>query len=116
LTNQVQTIDGQQLLISSQGVCFGEVTSDPVDPKQVEACLRWFKQASPTDTPNINSFWLKHVVENWAGMPISNGALIVAASQAGFVIGRESDSENANVEIGVAVNCINEFDCGCGAW
>lgn len=111
----METVEGLRLTVGQKGIV-GDVDDvfDPVDDKQVELCTRWLSQAKATPTPTLNSFWLKHVVENWAGTFISNGAVIVAAHRAGLPIGRESDSRTANVTIGVSTDSVNEFDCGCG--
>lgn len=112
--DEVETYDGRRWLVNREGVG-NDGASGPVATEEVKECLHWFAQAQPTATPTINSFWLKHVVEQWAGTAISHGALIVAASQAGFPIGREADADHANVTIGVAVESMNEYDCGCGS-
>ena len=64
--------------------------------------------------PNSAVFGVKHVVENWAGQKISNGALIVAAYQAGFEIEKPADEAGANVTLGLDATDLREFDCGCG--
>ena len=113
--DEVITADGQRLQIAADGVVRSDRDSHrEVDPAQVSACVRWFERAEATGEPTVSSFWLKHVVEHWAGTFISNGAVILAAYQLGFPIGRDSAEVTANVSIGVATHCIDEFDCGCG--
>ena len=85
-----------------------------VDLAEVKLCLLWFDRARATEQPTVNSFWLGHVIQQWAGTSISHGAVIVAAHRMGFSIGREPGEVSANVTIGVATDCIDEFDCGCG--
>ena len=115
LIESVMTADGQRLQITAEGVRGSAADSlSEVDPAQVKACIRWFERAESTLEPTVSSFWLKHVVEHWAGTFISNGAVIVAAYKMGFPIGREPAESSANVTIGVATHCIDEFDCGCG--
>jgi hypothetical protein len=120
LIESVMTTSGQRLQITAEGVrgaaadSLSEVDPAQVDPAQVDACVRWFERAESTQEPTVSSFWLKHVVEHWAGTFISNGAVIIAAYKMGFPIGREPAESSANVTIGVATHCIDEFDCGCG--
>ena len=107
--------EGRSWLVgSSRNDCDSQHGCERVDDRQIELCKRWFSQAEATEAPCLNSFWLKHVVENWAGEEISNGAVIIAAYQSGFPIGHDTDRETANVNIGVSTACVDEFDCGCG--
>jgi len=115
LTDEVETVEGLRLTVGQSGVVRDVSDAvDPIDDKQVKLCTDWFAQAKVTPTPSLNSFWLKHVVENWAGTFISNGAVIIAAYRAGFPIGRDSDNQTVNVTIGVSTESVDEFDCGCG--
>jgi hypothetical protein len=57
---------------------------------------------------------VKHVVENWAGQKICNGALIVAAYQAGFEIAKPAGESGVSVTLGLDATDLREFDCGCG--
>lgn len=111
---RIQTVDGQSLLIGSSGVCQDEQDSQSVDPQQVLFCHRWFGQAIAADKPEVNSYWLRHYVSQWIGEEVSSGALILAAHEAGFPIGYDPATDNRNVTIGVSVQCMNEYDCGCG--
>ena len=113
--DEVMTASGRRLQIGANGVVRAAADSwQEVDPAQIKACVRWFERAEATGEPTVSSFWLKHVVEHWAGTFISNGAVIIAAYQMGFPIGREPSEDSTNVSIGVATHCIDEFDCGCG--
>lgn len=113
VTGKIQTTDHQSLTIGPAGVTTAE-DIEPIDPQQLKLCQQWLSRAEPTPTPTLSSFWLKHVVENWAGAPISNGAIIVAAYQAGFPIAREANAKTGNVNIGLTSSDVEEFDCGCG--
>lgn len=56
---------------------------------QVTLCIEWLKTfATPRKTVNdkIGSYGLKHVVERWAGIYISNGAFILAVYRMGYKI------------------------------
>lgn len=115
MLSEVTTVSGEKLCIGAAGVVKQQDTSfQEVDLKQVKQCLLWLDRAQATGEPTVSSFWLQHVVQQWAGMSISNGAVIVAAHRLGFAIGREPGDVSANVSIGVATHCIDEFDCGCG--
>lgn len=116
MTIKIQTIDEQPLLIAAKGVVLGEgAASEPSpDESQTKLCRQWLARATPTHDSSLSSFWVKHVIENWAGTPISNGALIVAAHETGFPISRESDATHPNVNIGLTSSDVEEFDCGCG--
>ena len=109
-------MDHQSLSISEKGVVADELASLEPAPQesQTELCRQWLSRAKPTTASKLSSFWVKHVVENWAGTPISNGALIVAAHAAGFPLSRDPDATHANVNIGLSSNDVEEFDCGCG--
>ena len=111
----VQTVDGQCLSIGPEGVVESSpVGCSEVNPTQIELCRRWFSQARSAGDPSVSSFWLQHFIQHWAGDTICNGAVILAAHEMGFPIGREPGSCSPNVTIGVATECIDEFDCGCG--
>ena len=115
---EIRTIDHLPLSIDERGVCdpsdSQQVRSNLLEPKQIELCKQWLSRATKSETPSISSFWVKHVVESWAGTSISNGALIVAAYEAGFPIARERNATDANVTIGLHSTDVEEFDCGCG--
>lgn len=111
----IETVDGERLQIGAKGVVDQtDRSADPVDAEQIELCIRWFAGAKPTPEPTVSSFWLKHVVEHWAGTAISNGAVILAAQRVGLPIARDAGSRTASATIGVSADSINEFDCGCG--
>ena len=112
---EVLTINGKRLRIGADGVLPSDaVAFEPVDLNQVQECVRWFERAEATGEPAVSSFWLKHVVQHSVGSFVSNGAVIVAAHRRGFPIDREPADVSANVKIGVATHCIDEYDCGCG--
>lgn len=59
------------------------------DPAQIEAAAKWIAaKCTPRKTINkrFGSYGLKHRAEDWAGSYITNGAFIVAALQAGYVM------------------------------
>ncbi len=87
---------------------------EKIDQKEIDLCHQWLSRATIANPPQLSSFWIKHVVENWAGQNISNGALIVAAFEAGFEIAKPIDEAGPNVAIGLDSTDIREFDCGCG--
>lgn len=89
-------------------------SDDPIAPEEIEVCRKWLSRATVSNPPRLNSFWVKHVIEHWAGRTISNGALIVAAYEAGFQIGKEVTDRGTNVTLGLHGTDIQEFDCGCG--
>jgi hypothetical protein len=70
---------------------------------QVEAASAFLSLLTPTKTPRVCSYALKHVAERWAGHYVSNGSLIAAAIARGLVV--ESPpwwSMNPNVAVGVS--------------
>ena len=114
----VETTDGERLLICSAGVANSQANQFSGDqtpcPSEVTRCATWFAQAKMGETPKVNSFWLQQFLQHWAGETISQGAVILAASQAGYAIAREPGSRTSSVKIGVDQECISQFDCGCG--
>jgi hypothetical protein len=115
MVGDVTTSSGERLQIGAKGVLFAETESfEEVDIAHVKECIRWFDRAESTEEPTVSSFWLAHVVQASAGRSISNGAVIVAAHRMGFPIERGEGETSANVLIGVARHCIDEYDCGCG--
>ena len=110
---EVTTVDGIQLTIDRAGVVdTSRSPGETVNPEEVNHCLAWLRAAETAETPSLNSFWVKHVVQQWAGVEISNGALIMAAHQAGIAIGQDANSRNVN--LGISSQSVDEFDCGCG--
>jgi Virulence-associated protein E len=70
---------------------------------QVEAASAFLSLLTPTKTPRVCSYALKHVAESWNGEYVSNGALIAAAVARGLVVERYSRwSTNPNVAVGVS--------------
>ena len=115
MIDEVMTIGGERLQIGADGVVDPQSQSYvEVDLSEVKECVNWLGRAESTEEATVNSFWLKLVVQQWSGSDISNGAVIVAAHRLGFPIDRDPAQKNANVVIGLARHCIDEFDCGCG--
>ena len=115
MSHQIKTIDNRCLTIVPTGVInVDDDTTGIVSQLEIDLCRQWLSRATVANPPSLNSFWIKHVVENWAGRPISNGALIVAAYEAGFQIGKEVTDRSVNVTLGLNCIDIQEFDCGCG--
>ncbi|MAI73201.1 MAG: hypothetical protein CMM01_20160 [Rhodopirellula sp.] len=113
----VITNDQRSLKIIASGIIAPDSSEDehPAIPrKQIDLCLQWLSRATVASPPQFSSFWVKHVIENWAGQEISNGALIVAAFEAGFELSKPKDEEGSNVSIGLESTDLREFDCGCG--
>lgn len=64
--------------------------------KQVDICIEFLKQFCQEDaSQTINSYLLKHIVEDWADEYVSNGALIWAADELGY----DYDAESLNAAI-----------------
>ncbi|MGC6442314.1 MAG: hypothetical protein ACON4H_06595 [Rubripirellula sp.] len=114
----IEASGGERLLICRAGVVDSQAVEaageDTVCSSEVTRCAAWFVQAKKVSTPSINSFWLQQFLQHWAGEPICQGAVILAASQAGYAIAREPNSRTSSVKIGVDQECISQFDCGCG--
>lgn len=63
------------------------VHEDPPNPEEVKICEEWigkFAQPQNTENPRAFSYSLKHIVENWAGKYVTNGAFIQAAVLHGY--------------------------------
>jgi hypothetical protein len=58
----------------------------PIVEAQVEAASAFLSLLTPTKTPRVCSYVLKHIAERWAGRYVSNGALIAATVAAGLVV------------------------------
>ncbi len=115
MIEEVETDSGERLQIGADGVVQAEASSFvEVEVHQVKECLQWLGRAEPSPDSEVSSFWLKHIVQDWAGTEISNGAVIVAAHRLGFRIRRDPGETSSNVSIGIARHCVDEFDCGCG--
>ncbi len=113
----VITNDNRSLQIVARGILDPASTEDEntaIPQKQIDLCHQWLSRATIANPPQFSSFWIKHVVENWAGQKISNGAVIVAAFQAGFEIAKPKDERGVSVSIGLDATDLREFDCGCG--
>ncbi len=76
---------------------FADKPGEEPPTREVVLCKEWLQQyAYPTKTfrPH-SSYFLKHVVERWAGEYVSNGAFIQAALDLGYSIHRIDNSPNA---------------------
>lgn len=113
----VTTNEQRELKVGPLGIVAADTIDDAalaIPQKEIDICRQWLCRATAAQPPQFSSFWVKHVVENWAGQKISNGALIVAAYQAGFEIEKPADEAGANVTLGLDATDLREFDCGCG--
>ena len=55
---------------------------------QIDRAAAWLRLLPRVKAPNLSSYWMKHVAEDWAGNYVSNGALIAAALMLGIVVVR----------------------------
>ncbi len=120
----IRTLDGDRLWIAASGVLDSElqiealsqaeVNAMRVAPAQIARCKTWFAQASKSGPPTVNSFWLQQFLQHWSGEKVSQGSVILAASQSGFEIASDTGSRTSSVTIGVSNDSISQFDCGCG--
>jgi hypothetical protein len=74
----------------------------PPKESEVEACISFFNLCQPTKGGRVYSYWLKHVIENWAGSYVSNGACIEAARRLGLVLATGRRRQTLNCWIGVS--------------
>ncbi|HBV64098.1 MAG TPA: hypothetical protein DEF45_13875 [Rhodopirellula sp.] len=117
MSHTVITNENRCLRVVASGIVGDPSTvegNSVIPQKQIDLCHQWLSRATVARPPQFSSFWVKHVVENWAGQEISNGALIVAAFEAGFEISKPNNDPGANVSIGLDSIDLREFDCGCG--
>lgn len=117
MSHTVITNDNRSLKIVASGIFdhgLAENEDAAISQKQIDLCHQWLSKATVANPPQFSSFWVKHVVENWAGQQISNGALIVAAFEAGFELAKPKNEPGSNVTIGLDATDLREFDCGCG--
>ncbi len=120
----VETTKGETILVAASGVVGGSaskpeetqemVAKELINLSEVNQCRKWFSQAKKSNPPKVSSFWLQQFLQHWSGLKVSQGAVIVAAWECGFVVDQDPDSRTASASIGVAMESINEFDCGCG--
>jgi hypothetical protein len=89
--------------LSGNGLYPGGIPQ-PIQPDQIAVALEFLSRQTPTKTPRISSYALKHCAEHWAGRYISNGSLITAAVQLGLVVRSYPPwwIMNPNVQIGVS--------------
>lgn len=105
----METKTGQKLTVDANGLVFGKRETRDIDPEQIAICKRFLAQCKPTRTLRVFSYWLKHVIENWAGYIdpggrrhyeyVSNGACIQAAIELGLAVTSAGDSFNAYVGV-----------------
>lgn len=67
--------------------------------KKFEVCCNWLSKFKKVKTPQLSSYYLKHVVEKLEGEYISNGALIAAAIHLKIPMKFYPDSPNVNIAI-----------------
>ncbi len=70
----------------------------------VLASVAWFKHKVPTKTVTSyspSSYRIKHLIEDYVGMYIPNGAAIAAAIICNFPIKKYQDKTNPNCGIGI---------------
>ncbi len=81
--------------VNSEG--FADEPGQSPSTKEVALCKEWIQQyALPTERfGHYSSYFLKHVVERWAGEYVSNGAFIQAALELGYSVRRTEDTPNA---------------------
>ncbi len=117
MSHIITTKEQRKLLIGPSGILDAEnhtQTEHTIEPHEIAICHKWLTRATVARPPEFSSFWVKHVVENWAGEKISHGALIVAAHEAGFEISKPEHESGSNVSLGLDATDLREFDCGCG--
>lgn len=72
---------------------------------EVEHCIRWLRKfaiRTRTIRPHLSSYGYKHIVEEWAGYYICNGAFIVALYLEGYMtVSDIPGSLNVRTNIGV---------------
>lgn len=71
-------------------------------------CCEWLSIFKKVNTPQLSSYYLKHVVEKLACISISNGALIAAAIHLNIPIKYFSPSPNVNVAISKKCPCLKK--------
>ena len=81
-----------------------EKSRNGFDPEHVATAIAYLRECCiPTKAPRSNSYWLKHLAEDWGaghGMApyIANGELIAAAIYLGLPV--KVTDDNVNVRIG----------------
>ncbi len=71
----------------------------PVDFKSFKICCKWLLKFKQIKSPQLNSYYLKHVVERLAGEYVSNGSLIAAAIHLKIPLRLYPDWPNALIAI-----------------
>lgn len=67
--------------------------------QEFEICCSWLSKFQKVKTPQLSSYYLKHVVEKLAGEYVSNGSLIAAAIHLKIPMKFYPDSPNVNIAI-----------------
>ncbi|MDA8402641.1 MAG: hypothetical protein M0Z56_00375 [Desulfobacteraceae bacterium] len=67
--------------------------------KEFKVCCSWLSKFKKVKTPQLSSYYLKHVVEKLEGEYVSNGALIAAAIHLKIPMKFYPDSPNVNIAI-----------------
>jgi hypothetical protein len=67
--------------------------------KEFKICCNWLSKFQQVKTPQLSSYYLKHVVEKLAGEYVSNGSLIAAAIHLKIPMKLYPDSPNVNIAI-----------------
>jgi hypothetical protein len=84
---------------------FDKRDGEPIDVEHVATAMAFLELCEKTKRPNFDSYEIKHFIERWGRTVgrapyVSNGAAIVGAHAAGFVIERYSrGSPNASIGI-----------------
>ena len=103
-------LSARRTMLSNRGGTVDYITAnglaDAVDrlpaAVEIETCERWLREcAEPRKTINARaySYYLKHVVENWANLYISNGAFIQAAVNLGYRYARTGLNASFNMRL-----------------
>lgn len=88
-----------------------ETIDGPPNEKEVKLCMSWLEKfAKPASMRfrRMGSYGLKHVVERWSGIYVSNGAFILAAHHLGYRISPDDpQSPNAMFYMRVSEKDLN---------
>jgi hypothetical protein len=71
----------------------------PVTLDEFDRSVGWLAFVPKAKRCAADSYFAKHVCENWVGVYISNGALIAAAVHSGFTVERSTESVNADLNL-----------------
>lgn len=80
----------------------------PVDREQLAKCKEFYALCKESSgPPTVTSYKLKHVVQKWSDMYISNGACILAALELGIKVKRFATT-HPSAEIGLTKTSIKD--------